>query len=91
MHFFPIPKSQSSFFFLVALFTFYGLPVAIAQGGEEQPSASQEDIEQYEELKELAKEKRIDAAVQENKTGTDPRDFSLKWMPFYRYTNWKMD
>jgi hypothetical protein len=21
-----------------------------------------------------------------NSTGTDPRDFSLKWMPFYRYT-----
>jgi len=23
---------------------------------------------------------------QGNKTGTDPRDFSLKWMPYYRYT-----
>ena len=79
-------RLQSSFFFLVALFTLYGLPVAVAQEGGEQPNASQEEIAKYEEIKELAKEKRIDAAVQENKTGTDPRDFSLKWMPFYKYT-----
>ncbi len=84
MNLLPRCRLQSSFFFLVALFPFYGLPVAVAQEGQEQPSASQEDIEQYEELKELAKEQRIDAAVQQNKTGTDPRDFSLKWMPFYR-------
>ncbi len=86
MNFFPIPRSLSGFFFLIALVIVVGLPVAVAQEGQEEPSVSQDDIEQYEELKELAKEKRIDAAVQENKTGTDPRDFSLKWMPFYRYT-----
>jgi len=71
---------QSSFFFLVALFTFYGLPVAVAQEEEEQPNASQEKIAKYEEINEQAKEKRIDAAVQENKTGTDPRDFSLMFL-----------
>jgi hypothetical protein len=86
MNFFPKYRLVSSFLFLFALFIFYGLPLAFAQEVQEQPSVSQEDIEQYEDLKELAKEKRIDTAVQENKTGTDPRDFSLKWMPFYRYT-----
>ena len=86
MNFFPKCRVLSSFFFLFALFTFYGLPLAVAQEGQEQASVSQEDIEQFKELKSLTKEERVDAAVQENKTGTDPRDFSLKWMPFYRYT-----
>jgi hypothetical protein len=49
-------------------------------------SSSNEEIVKYEEMREKAKEKRIDAAVQGNKTGADPRDFSLKWMPYYRYT-----
>ncbi len=86
MNFLPKCRLLSSFSFLFALAISFSLSVAAAQEGQEQPSASQEDIEQYEELKELAKEQRIDAAVQQNKTGTDPRDFSLKWMPFYRYT-----
>ncbi len=55
MNFLPKYRLQSSFFFLVALFTFYGLPVAVAQEGQEEPSVTQDDIEQYEELKELAK------------------------------------
>ncbi len=87
MNIFPKCRLLKSFYFLSALAIIFSLSVAAAQEGQEQPSVSQDDIEQYEELKELAKEQRIDAAVQENKTGTDPRDFSLKWMPFYRYTN----
>jgi hypothetical protein len=86
MSFTPKRKLLTNCFFLSALVTVTCLPAFGAQEGQEQPSASQEDVEQYEELKELAKEQRIDAAVQQNKTGTDPRDFSLKWMPFYRYT-----
>jgi hypothetical protein len=86
MNFLPKCRLLSRFSFLFALAITFSLSVAAAQEGQEQPSASQEDVEQYEELKELAKEQRIDAAVQQNKTGTDPRDFSLKWMPFYRYT-----
>jgi hypothetical protein len=74
MNFFPKCRLLSNFSFLFALVAVGGLPLAVAQEGQEQPTVSQEDIEQYEELKELAKEKRIDAAVQENKTGTDPRD-----------------
>ncbi len=81
----------SSLSISLALLTVCGLSTAVAQEEQEeqeQPSASQQE-EEIAELKELlkqAKEQRINAAVQENKTGTDPRDFSLKWMPFYKYT-----
>jgi len=75
------------FFFLsVAVVTFYSLPVAVAQEGQEQQEVSKGEIEKYKDTKKAAKEERIEKAVQENQTGTDPRDFSLKWMPFYRYT-----
>ena len=79
----------SRYFSSFALTIIFGLTVAAAQEGQEQTSASQEEIEKYEEIQELAQEQRIDAAVQENQTGTDPRDFSLKWMPFYRSTDLK--
>jgi len=42
---------------------------------------SQEEIDRYAEIKKAAKEEKIDAAVQEDQTGTDPRSFSNKWMP----------
>jgi hypothetical protein len=86
MIFFPKCRLLRSFFFLLALFMLYGVPATFAQGEQDLLRSSEEEIEKYEEMREMAKEKRIDAAVQENKTGTDPRDFSLKWMPFYRYT-----
>ncbi len=86
MNLLPKRRLQSSFFFLVALFTFYDLPVAIAQEGEPSLSVSQQEIAELKELLALAKQERIDAAVEGNKTGNDPRDFSLKWTPFYRYT-----
>jgi hypothetical protein len=79
--------SSFLFFFLsVAVVTFYSLPVAVAQEGQEQQEVSKGEIEKYKDTKKAAKEERIEKAVQENQTGTDPRDFSLKWMPFYRYT-----
>jgi hypothetical protein len=77
-------RVQGDFFFLVALVAFCGLPVAVAQEEEEAQSVSQEAIDQHEELQELAKDQRIDAAVQQDGTGTDPRAFNNKWMPFYR-------
>jgi hypothetical protein len=79
--------SSFPFFFLsVAVVTFYSLPAAVAQEGQEQQEVSKEEIEKYKETKKAAKEEKVEKAVQENQTGTDPRDFSLKWMPFYRYT-----
>ncbi len=47
---------------------------------------SEEEIERFKEIKKAAKEEKIEEVVQEDQTGTDPRVFSNKWMPFYRYT-----
>jgi hypothetical protein len=47
---------------------------------------SKEEIEKYKEIKKAAKKEKIEKAVQQDKTGTDPRSFSDKWMPYYRYT-----
>ena len=71
-----------------ALLTVAGMPAAVAQEGQSSASASQqeEEIARLNELLDQARAERIDTAVEANKTGTDPRDFSLKWMPFYRYT-----
>ncbi len=86
MNFFPIRRLLSGFFFLIALVIVVGLPAAVAQVGEPSLSVSQQEIAELKELLALAKQERIDAAVEGNKTGNDPRDFSLKWTPFYRYT-----
>ncbi len=45
MNLLPKRRLQSSFFFLVALFTFYGLPVAVAQEEQDLPGSSEEEIE----------------------------------------------
>ena len=73
-------------FFAVAVVIFFSLPVAVAQEGMEQQTVSQGEIERLEEVKKATRERRIEENIAVNKTGTDPRDFSLKWMPFYRYT-----
>jgi len=77
-------RLQSSLLFPFVLLIFYGSPALDAQEAQELPIPSQEQIEQYEELERLAKEQRVDAAVQEDQTGADPRSFSNKWMPFFR-------
>jgi len=81
-----LPKSwlQSSFFTLFALVTFCGLPVAVAQEEEEAQGVSQEALEQYQELQRQARQQNIDVGVQQDATGTDPRAFNNKWMPFFR-------
>jgi len=68
---------RSGFSLLLALLTVAGFPAAVAQ---------EDQVAQFNEAKSQARAERIDEAVQGNKTGTDPRDFSLKWMPFYRTT-----
>jgi len=75
---------QRDFLFLFVLAAFYSLPTALAQEGQELAGPSQEDIERYDELQRLANEQRIETDVQEDQTGTDPRSFSNKWMPFFR-------
>ena len=74
------------FIFLpVAVFAVFVLPAA-GQGKENPQDVSQEEIEKYEELKKAAKKERIERAVEENETGTDPRSFAHQWSPLYRYT-----
>ncbi len=43
---------------------------------------SEEELERYKETKKAAKEEKIEEAVEEDQTGTDPRVFNNKWMPF---------
>lgn len=51
-----------------------------------QQEMSQVDVEKFEEAKKAAKNERVATAVKQDATGTDPRVFSNKWMPYYRYT-----
>jgi hypothetical protein len=81
-----MPGGVLGVFLSVAAVMLLGPPAAVAQDDPSAAGVSQEEIEKYKEAKEAAKADRIDGAVEGNKTGTDPRDFSLKWMPFYRYT-----
>jgi hypothetical protein len=74
------------FFLTVAVVTFYSLPTVFAQEGQEQQEVSQEEVEKYTEVKKAAKKEKVAKAVKEDATGTDPRSFSDKWMPYYRYT-----
>jgi len=78
----------SNFFLVllsVSVITILGLSAALAQEEQEPREASPQEIEKYEELKKAAKKERIDQAVEQDQTGNDPRVFSNKWMPFYRY------
>jgi cell division protein FtsB len=70
----------------VAVVTFYNLPAAVAQEKQEQQDVSKEEIEKYKEIKKAAKKEKVEKAAKKDKTGTDPRVFSDKWMPYYRYT-----
>jgi hypothetical protein len=58
----------------------------VDQEKQELQEVSQEDLEKYKEVKKAVKKEKIEKAVQEDQTGTDPRVFSNKWMPYYRYT-----
>lgn len=84
----PKPMFMSSFFFFIAfaVVTFFSMPVSVAQEGQEQQEVSQEQIEEFKEVKKAAIKANVATAVKEDATGTDPRVFSNKWMPYYRYT-----
>jgi hypothetical protein len=47
---------------------------------------SQEEIDRHKEIKKAVKEEKIEQDVQVDQTGTDPRAFNNKWMPYYRST-----
>jgi hypothetical protein len=59
---------------------------ANTQQEPKQQEISQVDVEKFEEVKTAARKERVVTAVKQDATGTDPRVFSNKWMPYYRYT-----
>jgi len=81
-----LPSGLSFFSLSVALIIFVSLPAAVALEGQDPCDVSKGEIERYKEIKKAAKGQRIEEAVQEDQTGTDPRAFTNKWMPYYRYT-----
>ena len=60
--------------------------VAITQEEQEQQDVSKDEVEKYKEVKKAAKKEKVEKAAKQDATGTDPRVFSDKWMPYYRYT-----
>lgn len=78
--------SMSNFLILLFALAVTGLPAAVAQEEMEQQTVSQGEIENFKDVKKAARNQRVEENIDGNKTGTDPRDFSLKWMPYYRYT-----
>ncbi|MFC1826818.1 hypothetical protein ACFLZQ_02665 [Thermodesulfobacteriota bacterium] len=60
--------------------------VAITQEEQKQQDVSKEEVEKYKEVKKAAKKEKVEKAAKQDATGTDPRVFSDKWMPYYRYT-----
>jgi len=91
----------NSLTFLFVLVTLYGLPVAVAQDAPNSGGVSQEeelseqdlekefselDLEKYKELKKAARKATVLKVAKQDATGNDPRVFSNKWMPYYRYT-----
>jgi hypothetical protein len=61
----------------------FSLSTAVAQDTQE---VSQAEIDKYHDIKQAAKSAKVEDNVQEDATGTDPRVFSDKFMPYYRYT-----
>ncbi len=91
----------NSFTFLFVLTTFFGLPLAAAQDAQNSQGVSQEeelsdtelekefselDLEKYKNLKKAARKATVLKVAKQDATGNDPRVFSNKWTPFYRYT-----
>jgi len=57
----------------------------LAQEQKDSVKISQEQIDQYKEVKKAAKAEVTEKAVEEDGTGNDPRAMTSKWTPFYRY------
>ena len=67
------------FFLSVAVVTLFSLP-AVAQERQEQQEVSKEEIEKYKDIKKAANKQQVDKVIKQDKTGTDPRVFSDKWL-----------
>jgi len=87
----------------VVAVTCLGLSTVVAQEGggpQEQPDQEtsqqepesqvpQESIDEFNQAREAAEQQRVEVAVETDQTGTDPRAFTNKFMPFFRATELK--
>ena len=74
----------------VGVITLLSLPtLAVAQEKPDTVKVSQEQLDKYNEIKEAAQVEKVEKAVEKDGTGNDPRAFTDKWMPLYRYTKLK--
>jgi hypothetical protein len=71
--------------FIILIVAVY-LPSGIfAQEKQDTVKISQEQLDQYNEVKKAAKKDKAVKSVEKDKTGNDPRAFRDQWTPFYRY------
>ena len=68
--------------FIILIATVY-LPSGIF--AQETQEITQEELDEYNRLKKAAKEEKVEKNVEKDGTGNDPRAFTDKWMPLYRY------
>jgi hypothetical protein len=59
---------------------------ALPAAEQKEQEVSQATVEKYKEVKKAIKKAKVKTAAKEDATGTDPRVFSDKWMPYYRST-----
>ena len=79
---FKAKRFYVNLFFIVTIF----LPsIIFAQEAPDSVKITQEQLDQYKELQKAAKDEKTEKNVEKDGTGNDPRAFSNKWMPFYRY------
>jgi len=72
---------------IIILMVMVYLPsVLFAQEEQDTVKVSQEQLDEYNRLKEAAKKDKADKSVEKDGTGNDPRAFRDQWTPFYRYT-----
>ena len=70
---------------ILMVFSMLSPSIIIAQEAQDTAKISQDQIDQYKEVKKAAKAERKEENVEKDGTGNDPRAFSNKWTPFYRY------
>jgi hypothetical protein len=69
----------------IAAVTFLGVPGLVAQDQTGPQEVPQETIEQHVEVRKAASKQAVEQNAEADPSGNDPRVFSNKWMPFYRY------
>jgi len=79
---FNVKRFYVHFLFIVTIC----LPsIIFAQVVQDTVKITQDQFDQYKELKKAAKKEKIEKNVEKDATGNDPRAFTDKWTPFYRY------